>query len=327
MRHDHYFEIDAKSHFALGLRKGELFGEFLRKTINREKRDRAWPRYVRLSKDCLEITADHFPDLIDEYKGYAQGASVTFEDLWALDLMDELSDIRGDHCTTVVTNNGFLTAHNEDWSASAANDICILKRTVGDLKAFELFYLNTLGGNSMSINSKGIVHSVNSLEHKDQQLGVPKNVMARWISDTDSPEDAFKMLSKVPRAGGYHHTLVNALGKVWSFECSAKMQEMNRPSTPFVHTNHYLSSKFEDLEKANDGEGTFRRYRTASDMVTESMTMQSAEQLLSESTQGGRSIFNRRTIGRMIVDTDHMVAHVWLARERKKGWIAYDIQF
>jgi len=328
MQHENYFSIEAKTHFELGLRKGRLFGGFLRATLGREKRSKSWRSFVRRSKSYLDVSAGHFPKLIEEYQGYAQGASVSFEDLWTLDLLDELTSDDSDHCTTVVTNNGFLVAHNEDWSADAADAICLLRRTVGDRSAFELFYLNTLGGNSISINSTGIVHAVNWLEYSDRQIGVPKNVIARWLSDTDSPDDAYRSLRDVPRAGGYHHTLVNAAGEVWSIESSAKRQAIARPSTPFVHTNHYLSKSLAEVEHADDDEGTFRRYRAASEGVQETMSLENARELLSDSSAGRRrSIFNVRTIARMVLDIDHMVANVWLAREHRKGWVSYDVSF
>lgn len=327
MQHDNFFSITADTHFALGVRKGELFGDFLRKKLARPTQARWWKKLVRRSKDYLDVTRQYFPQLVEEYEGYASGASVAFEDLWTLELLDELTD-DGDHCTTVVTNNGFLVAHNEDWSPSAAEGICLLQRTIGDQSAFELFYLNTLGGNSISINSSGIVHAVNSLEYSDDQVGVPTNVIARWMSDAHSPEDAFRSLEALPRAGGYHHTFVSSAGEVWSIECSARRQVMTRPSMPFVHTNHFLSDCLADLEEARDDEGTFRRYRTASAQVGEVMTLENAQELLSDSSQGRRkSIFNTRTIARVIVDVDHMIASVWLAREKKKGWLSYQVSF
>jgi predicted choloylglycine hydrolase len=327
MQHDNFFSIKAQTHFDLGLRKGELFGEYLRKTLAKPTQARWWKKFVRRSQDYLAVTRQYFPQLIEEYEGYARGASVAFEDLWTLQLLDEMTDV-GDHCTTVVTNNGFLLAHNEDWSADTANGICLLQRTVGDLSAFELFYMNTLGGNSISINSRGIVHAVNSLEYTDDQVGVPTNVIARWMSDTSSPDGAFATLQEVRRAGGYHHTLISASGELWSIECSARRQVLTRPSTPFVHTNHFLSDRLTNLEQARDDEGTFRRYRMASDRVGEMMSLENAQELLSDSSQGNRkSIFNARTIARVVIDVDHMTAHVWLARERRKGWLSYNVAF
>jgi hypothetical protein len=327
MQHDNFFSIEADTHFDLGQRKGQLFGEYLRKKLARLTTARWWSRFVRRSRDYLGVTRQYFPQLVAEYEGYARGASVAFEDLWTFELLDEMTE-GGDRCTTVVTNNGFLVAHNEDWTPDAADGLCLLKRTVGEHSAFELFYLNTLGGNSISINSRGIVHAVNSLEHRDRQIGVPRNVVARWMSDAHSPEDAYAALQNVPRAGGYHHTFVSAAGEVWSIECSAGRQVLTRPSMPFVHTNHFLSDSLRSLELADDDEGTYRRYQSASGGVRELMSQEDAQELLSDTSQGRRrSIFNARTIARMVIDVDHMVANVWLARERQKGWLSYNVAF
>jgi hypothetical protein len=46
-------------------------------------------------------------------------------------------------------------------------------------------------------------------------------------------------------------------------------------------------------------------------------------------TSKGRenSIFNRHTIARVVVDIEARVAHIWLRREAKAGWIAYSLDF
>ena len=65
---------------------------------------------------------------MEELKGYAKGAGVLIDDLWVLSLEDELSE--ADKCTTIITNNGKLIAHNEDWDTNSKDTICVLKKSV-----------------------------------------------------------------------------------------------------------------------------------------------------------------------------------------------------
>lgn len=326
MKHRNYFEIVAKDHFQLGLKKGELFGENLRASISKAKSTGAWRHYAERSPGYLDITAKHFPDLIAEYQGYAKAAGVSFDEIWTLDLIDEITE--SNRCTTVVTNNGFLVAHNEDWTPSAANTVCLLRRTVGEQSAFEIFYLDTLGGNSISVNSHGITHAVNSLVHRDVRIGIPRNVIARAVSDLAAPAEMLESVAALPRASGYHHTLVDSLGSVWTMECSAKREVITDPDLPFAHTNHFVAPELQELEANSNVEGTYTRLQSAQDHTDVNMSRTTAQKLLGNTDQGRRrSIFNARTIARMVVDVDHMVADVWLARERKKGWIAYDVRF
>lgn len=326
--HKNYFEIKAPTTFELGRRKGELFGEFLRESLEEEKRDPLWPEKVRRSHGYLEPTAKLFPSLVDEYRGYAQGARVAFEDVWTLDIDEELEQQQQDKCTTVVSNSGYLVSHNEDWAVDSADVICILRRTVANLTVFELLYQNGLGGNSASFNSHGFAQTTNSVAHTDHQIGVPKKIFARLFADTDSPEATFKTLAATKRASGYHHTLVDGTGKIWSIECSARQQLMMTPNAPFVHTNHYVGEPLKELDANDNRRGTRTRYADATKRAPNITSVDAACSLLSDTSQGAnRSVFNKRTIARMVVDLDHRAAHVWLRREQEAGWITYPLQF
>jgi len=326
--HKNYFELEADSHRELGLRRGEAFGEYLRRTLRGRQRDRRWSNTVERAQQYLGVATEAFPQYVDELKGYAEAAESPFEELWTLSLEDEVTEDRYDRCTTIVTNRGALIAHNEDWDDDALDAICVLRKRVGNLRTLELYYLNTLGGNAISINSNGYVHAVNSLSHTDGQIGVPKNMVARWFAETRSPDADFEKLAQLKRASGYHHTLVSLDGRVWSIECSATRQTMARPEPPFVHTNHFLT----ELARYEGGRddlvpGTRSRYESAEEQVEESMTFDAVEEIVSDTSRGdSRSIFNERTVARMIVDVRRMEANVWLLREDDAGWITYDLR-
>lgn len=323
MQHNNYFEIQADSHFELGIKEGQLFGDNLAATISNFKKQAGWAARVAAAKTVLSYSEEVVPQLVLELKGYAQGAGIDFDDVWAMSLETDYSQF--DKCTTVVTNNGKLIGHNEDWDAQSKDSICVLKKSVKNLTIFELFYFNTLGGNSISINSNGIVQSINSLSHSDSKRGVPRNLVARSISETWDPEAAFNNMKSWQRADGYNHNLVTKKGEVFSIESSAAEAILIQPSMPFVHTNHYLS-KLQSLETNDNATGTFERYETARNLVKPEMNIEQMQQLLSDQSEGKTlSIFNERTIARMIVDLELMRVFVWLLRENDTGWVEYDL--
>jgi len=58
------------------------------------------------------------------------------------------------------------------------------------------------------------------------------------------------------------------------------------------------------------------------------MSVREIMDITNDTTQGpDLSVFNERTIARMIVDLEIRVAYCWLARESDKGWIAYPLAF
>ncbi|MGD9212021.1 MAG: C45 family autoproteolytic acyltransferase/hydrolase, partial [Desulfobacteraceae bacterium] len=242
MLHKNYYEIRAKNYFDLGFQEGQLFGVFLRQSVKQQKKlSYGDTGLLTRAKAYLKITKRMFPYLLEELEGYAEGARVPFDDLWLLSLEDELFPSMYEKCTTVITNHGLLIAHNEDWDVEAMDAICVLKKTVQGLTILELYYLNTLGGNAISVNSNGFVQTINTLTHSDTQIGVPKNIIARWLSETNDPESDFKRLEMIQRASGYSHNFCRTDGAIWNFECSAKEQILLCPNAPFIHTNHFLT--------------------------------------------------------------------------------------
>jgi hypothetical protein len=326
IRHTNFFKISAKDNFDLGLQLGGHFRTQIQNKLNAIVRDEAWSQEVKRSKEYLAASEKVFPQYVREIEGYAKGAGVAFDELWARSLGDELSMYR-DHCTSIVTNKGKLVAHNEDWDVDAAQEVSILQKTIGGVTIFELYYFSTLGGNSVSINSHGYVQMVNSLTHSDWQMGVSRKAVTRFLSETSDPDKDIAYLSNIKSSSGFNHILVNTSGQVWNLECTSKLLEVMRPPLPFVHTNHYLSelSQFEAVEPTSS---TFNRFDTAASLVASEMTEEIAEQLMSDISEGNEfSVFNERTIGRMTIDLDRKVAKIWLRRESEKGWIEYPLTF
>ncbi len=320
--HDQYFEISAKNNHELGYKLGELFGANLQDLITQSRNDPKWESKVIRSKKYLDATRKYFPKYIEELEGYAKSADVKFIELWTLSLEDEL--YQEDKCTTLITNNGQLIGHNEDYK-DAEEKVCILKKTVNNTTIFELYYLHTLGGNSISINSNGYIQAIDSLSQTDSRVGIPKNVIARWISETSSPTHDFAKLSKLQRASGFCHNLVDLKGETQVIESTATKERIDNITTPFVHSNHYLTD-LSEYEANDNSTHTFERYESGKSRIKENMTVDEMKGVLEDTSRGPKaSLFNERTIARMIVDTKEKWVYIWLGREKEKGWVKYNL--
>lgn len=327
MQHTYFYKIEAKDHYDLGIKRGELFGNVARTTLQKRKQETSWLKKVLLSKESLTVTDQYFPKLIEELKGYAKASNIDFAEFWTMSLEDDLDYLDSNKCTTVVTNNGMLISHNEDWDEQAEDAICILQKTLHGITTLELFYYNTLGGASCCINSYGYVMTINTLAHTDRQIGVPRNVIARWLSETKNIEEDFEKLKTIPRSLGYNHIFANTKSNVWDLECSAKNQILTRPSLPYVHTNHFLEEDMKPFEQNDNTSGTFERYNQACRLVKPHMSMEEIISLNSSTSNKKESIMNPRTIGKMVVDLENHVAKVWLKREKDKNWVDYKLDF
>jgi hypothetical protein len=329
MTHRAYQTVDAKNAADLGTQLGRLNGEHMRESIAYVRREPNWNRKLAIAKQQIAVTQQHLPQYVTELEAYAGAAGLSLADVWVVMCEDELDEMAAEKCTTFVTNGGNLVSHNEDWDEDSEEEIGVLRKTIGGLTTLEIHYFNTpLGGSAISINSHGYVQAINSLHHSDGRIGIPRNVIARWLSETADPEQSFAKLRTLPRSAGYNHLLVGTGGRVFDIECTAERQVMWRPDLPFSHANHYLSGELSDLEQADDGDTTFRRYKSACALVKGSMSLAEATAVNGNTAHGREfSIFNSNTIARVVADLDQRVAHIWLRREARSGWIAYPLDF
>lgn len=323
MRHKNYYEIIARDNYDLGLQTGKLFGEITRDSLEKRKKKLNWKTETEIAEKYLEVTAKFFPQYIEEINGYAASSRISFEDLWTL-----MTDVdTHEKCTTFVTNDGQAISHNEDWEKDSENDICVLKKTVKSTTVLELYYYNTLGGISISINSNGYVQAINTLDHTDGQVGVPRNIIARWLSETKDVEKNYQKLKLIPRANGYNHVFVKN-NSVWDLECTARHQLLSKSSLPFTHTNHYLSEKLKPFEKTENLTYTFQRYEKIKSLLKNKMSREEIIKVNSDISGGPQtSIMNERTIAKMVVDLKNKIAKIWLKREDEKNWIDYSLDF
>ncbi|HWB45217.1 MAG TPA: C45 family peptidase [Hyphomicrobiaceae bacterium] len=329
MPHTAYHEVEAGTPRELGRKLGLLFGEDMHASVAEARGERGWKARAGPARQLLRATETHFPRLVEELEAYAEAADVALLDLWMVMLEDELGALAPEKCTTVVTNGGRLIAHNEDWDPEAADAICVLKKRIGDVTVLELHYAATpLGGSALSISSHGWVQAINSLDHNDRQVGVPRNVVARWLSQTRDLEGDVARLKSIPRSSGYNHVLVSAEGALYDLECTATRAALSQPATPFAHTNHYLSRELVAFEDGGEDRSTRKRYERACALARDPMSVAQVMALGSDATQGAtNSILNRNTIARAVVDFDARAASIWLAREKQKGWVTYPLDF
>ena len=325
-RHRHYFEITAPSYFALGFSLGSMFYRTYRDAVNEARSNPQWEKMMDLARPCLEACARNFPIYREEFDGVARGAGVSVEDLWTAIEFD-LSETSKHRCTTLVTNKGMLIGHNEDWSFDAKDSICILKKQLPHCTILELFYYPSCGGNALSVNSYGYIQAINSLYHTDTQTGLSGNIIARWLSETSSPEADCGQLLFLKRATGYSHTIVGSHGRLLNIECSAREYIVTSPAMPFVHTNHFLT-QLRTMEGNDDESGSWSRFSKARLKLGPDMTVETLKCLMSDETLGReKSIFNVRTIARTIVDMREMTLYGWLLREKDLGWVRYPLDF
>lgn len=322
--HRNYIEVIADSHFDLGIKLGSLFHKQITTSLNYMREDKDWNRNLIQSQKLLKLSQEFFPQIVEEVQGYAKSLGIGEVEMFQLTIEDEYQQKKHGRCTTIVSNGGDFIAHNEDWDPWSKDAICLVKKTIDKKSIFEFYYYGTLGGNSISINNNGIIQAINSLSHIDHNVGIPKNIIARWLSASRALENDLEKLQTIPRSSGHHHTLIDN-ENIFSVESTAQKLDMLAVCSPFIHTNHYLRSlKTLEREKIDYSQ---QRFDYASKYTTDYMSEKELKRLLKSQELGNKkSLFNERTIGQMIIDRKQHVAMVWMAQESERGWVRYPLE-
>ena len=281
---------------------------------------------------CFKLTREIFPDYVAELEGYAAGSGVSVQVLWQMLLEDDISALAPEKCTSLVTNNGRLIGHNEDWDADTTARLFVLRRNLAGRTLFELHYAGTLGGNALSINGSGIVQIINSLNDGlplDVSVPrVPTNIIGRFVADSTDTVATITKLKNIPRMGGYAHSLIQA-GKNKT-HCLIELSQHNMAlheiaTFPYVHANHYTLKDMLHFNRVNR-ESSKQRYAAAAQGTAADMQCAEVMTLLQDKSAGpDNSLMNDRNIAGMVLDLDHSCAWVRLASEPEKGWLQYKL--
>lgn len=328
-KHACYININADDNLSLGFQLGQLFKSNIQQTLNSKQRDGNWKILTEAAQTLLVPTQANFPQYVDELKGQADGADVEFNDLWTLFVSGEINIPQEEKCTSIVVNSEGLCGGTEDCFPEVMNDLYILRKRINNLEIIELYYTYSLGGDSISVNSNGFCQMTNTLSQVDKRIGIPRNVIGRWLSETSNPLADFAKLRKLRRSSGYSHTFASKEKGCFNIELTAQKQKLTTINSPFVHTNHYLTDliKYQSVDFSTGMcAGSLERYNSAKKLITSDVDEQEFVNILSNTENGSQtSIFNERTIGKAIVNFDKNIIKIWMLREKEKGWIEYEL--
>jgi len=210
----------------------------------------------------LPAVQQHTPDLLEEVRGIAEGAGISFERVLAYNLMDEewwYSQAPGHRhgCSLVAVGGregrGALLAQNMDLPGVMDGGQTILRSTAPDGSSSVVLTAAGLIGLT-GCNSDGVGACVNTLSMLNHAPdGLPVAFVLRGVLERRTLAGADAFLRAVPHASGQHYA-IGAGEDVAGFECSAGGVAASDGGTDrFWHTNHPLASR--DLDPADEEPG------------------------------------------------------------------------
>ena len=247
--------------------RGRQYGEGLRAAIL--QRDARWKEHIGIFSgiDPNEFIAAHLagtnylpaverwtPGLLDEVRGMAEGAGLSFEHAFAAQLMDEewlyWEAFRGrHHCSSLAsaapTVDFALAAQNMDLPAwmNGSQTILHLEDPATGLESIVLTVAGMIG--LCGMNNAGLAVVVNTLSELPSATdGLPVAFVSRGLLSHKSLADARRFLYEVNHAAGQNYILAGRLS-VEDHECSAEGKNRFRPTQAVGeavwHTNHSLA--------------------------------------------------------------------------------------
>jgi len=201
------------------------------------------------------------PGLLDELRGIAEGTALSFEQVFELNLIDEIwsraARLSRPEAPKACTAFGVVSRAGEPtWSGQNMDvgtwlegyqTLLRVHPQNGTPDAYLYAYAGSIGINGMNDAPLGV--SCNSLVMlRNASSGVPVLFILRRLLECRTMSEAVQFLRAVPHASGQNY-LVAAPGTVRSFECSAggvAEYEPNPAHLRVCHANHPLASADRD---------------------------------------------------------------------------------
>lgn len=210
----------------------------------------SWEKAVALARQFEGPIQEYLPSAIEEMKGIAQGAGVTYGDILALNCRSEIMFARPDGCSVMAVlpessaDGHTYLAQTWDWIMPARASTVILDIRQDPLpRLLMVAEAGMVGGKGF--NDKGIGVALNALTTGKGRVGVPLHILYRGILNASLLTDAMERVTRSKRAGCGNFTIASAEGLAFCMEYTPENFDLlTTDGEPLYHTNHYLSPLF-----------------------------------------------------------------------------------
>ncbi|PCJ62362.1 MAG: hypothetical protein COA79_04660 [Planctomycetota bacterium] len=212
--------------------------------------------FIQKEKCFQSIIEKYAPDYLDEVKGIAESAEISYPLLYAWQLADENywliesfknnASIEKEGCTTfgvLKENQMILMGQNLDIPCYKNGLQTILKLDMGGMEQCIFTQAGLLG--SFGCNNSGIALCVNTVAQLGHDLnGLPVSYMVRKVLESSTIDEAEDKLKSIPHASGQNY-LLGGHGKINNYECiSRQVKKIPLEESNYIcHTNHPVAKE------------------------------------------------------------------------------------
>lgn len=271
-----YYEFSG-SNYEIGLQHGRLAGDYVHRHLDMalgklavRDVDQALAR--ERAAVYMPYIERHAPHFAVELRGLADGAQISVEDAYILQLRAELAVNPGvemdafeaarsreaiaNECTTFAVS-GALTADGQPLAGQNADlpagtlDVAIMARIQPDEQPGFLMLLPAGQLSYIGINDRGLAVFANFLNTDGWRPGFPRYLLSRTVLEHDSIDGALAQLRTIPRASSRNVLIMDGAGNSVSVEYAVDVEGQVDPTDGvLVHTNHFVDPAVAACEQA-----------------------------------------------------------------------------
>ncbi len=268
------------SYFEIGKQQGKIYRD---NGLNID--------WVKINKKLLagqiKVYQKHYPQLLEEINGIAQGGGYDEEKMLQIYLANEILYFTNRfnipiNCSIfgVKNKNGVFVGRNLDWTPIAEKIMQVYRREGSDCFNFlavtdmhigspddvknKFMFYNTID----VINEKGLFIGITFAYGDSWQFGLSWRDMSKLIGETcTTVEDATQLFERIPLAVPKNFFIADKKGNMVVVEHAVKKYGVIYPQdNVLIHTNHYVDpelAKIDKVLKETPHHNTFIRYYEA----------------------------------------------------------------
>lgn len=265
--------------------RGEMHGETFRREIKELAQIRtdlimwAWDHsnpseVLERAKQHLRPLQEYDQDLYSEFHGIARAAGITEESLLVLNHYTDLRDLgMAQHaleegCSILHARHGEEVLLAQTWDMHATAEPHVLMLYLPDEEVWTLTITGCLA--LCGLNRAGVAVAINNLVMSDAVVGISWPTLVRKMLRQPSVEEAEGVLNHTLVGSGHHYALVSPnRSAAWESSGTIELKVYDGDYSPYVHTNHCLNQRLDQLSRISPTSTTHDRYRQATDLLKE----------------------------------------------------------
>lgn len=224
-----------------------------------------WTAVRHLAERFEDPIGEFGPDYLEELRGIAHGAAVDFLDVLSINVRTEImysakardaeAAFRRAECTSYALvpapgdSSPVIVGQNWDWLVHCFETVVVLEAERLDGPSFvtvvEAGLLAKVGMNAAGL---GLATNALATDADKGEPGVPFHILLRAILDCETVSESLATLQRGLRSSSANYLVAHEDGSALDVE--AAPGDYSRlflvdPSGPYLHTNHFLSSRFD----------------------------------------------------------------------------------